>query len=72
MFQFLKQLIDKKLVDWDNVVYIDFSIWKNEEINFFDLDEKINQVCIGSPFLIFDEVQDVLNREKVVLYFYSR
>ncbi len=72
MFQFLKQLIDKKLVNWDNVIYIDFSIWKNEEINFFDLDEKINQVCIGIPFLIFDEVQDVLNREKLVLYFYSR
>lgn len=72
MFQFLKQLIDKKLVKWDDVIYIDFSIWKNEEIDFFDLDEKINQVCDNRPFLIFDEIQDISNWEKLVLYFYSR
>lgn len=71
MFQFVLELIEKWVYNLEQVVFIDFSIYKWETIN---PEEIINSYYSlwnkKKPLLIFDEVQDIENFQKLVLQLY--
>ncbi|UFX82762.1 ATP-binding protein [Candidatus Absconditicoccus praedator] len=73
MFQFIKELIDKGLYSIEQIVFIDFSVFKGDEINPEDI---INSYySLGNnkkPLLVFDEVQDIENFQKLVLQLYTQ
>ena len=73
MFQFLLSIIESWFYRLEQVIFIDFSIFKWEIINpediinsYFSLWNK------DKPILIFDEIQDIENFQKVVLQLYNQ
>lgn len=73
MFQFAKQLLERKIIKKEQIVCIDFAQYNNETLdpqellsNYFDINP------IDEPFLIFDEVQDIANFREFVLFFYNK
>lgn len=73
MFQFVLELIDKWLYSLDQVVFIDFSIYKWEIINPEDIIKSYYSLWYKEkPLLIFDEIQDIENFQKLVLQLYSQ
>lgn len=73
MFQFTKQLLLRKIIKSNQIVFIDFAQYSNEVIDpqillnsYFDTNP------VDDPFLIFDEVQDIANFKEFVLFFYNK
>lgn len=73
MFQFVKELIEKWIYRNEQIIYLDFSIFKWEIVNpdeiiksYFSLWNK------EKPVLILDEIQDIENFEKLVLQLYTQ
>ncbi len=72
MFQFVLDLIDKWLYNLEQVVFIDFSIYKGEIINPEDIIKSYYSLWNKEkPLLIFDEIQDIENFQQLVLQLYS-
>ncbi len=73
MFQFVLELIKKWLFSIDQIVFIDFSIYKWEIINPEDIIKSYYSLWNNNkPLLIFDEVQDIKNFQKLILQLYSQ
>ncbi len=73
MFQFAKQLLERKIIKKEQIVFIDFAQYSNEVLdpqellsNYFDINPT------ADPFLIFDEIQDIANFKEFVLFFYNK
>jgi predicted AAA+ superfamily ATPase len=72
MFQFLKDLVDKKLIKYEQIVFIDFSIFSDENVNYQKLISDYKQLYPDlEPFFVFDEVQEVKNLRQLVLGIYN-
>ncbi len=73
MFQFILELIDKKIYDLEQIVFIDFSIFSQETINPEDIISSYYSLWNNKkPLLVFDEVQDVENFQKLILQLYTQ
>jgi len=73
MFQFVLELIEKWIYDIEQIVFIDFSIYKWETINPEDIIKSYYSLWNSKkPLLIFDEVQDIENFQKLVLQLYNQ
>ena len=71
MFQFILELIEKWFYNLEQVVFIDFSIYKWEIINPEEIIKSYYSLWNSKkPLLIFDEVQDIENFQKLVLQLY--
>ncbi len=72
MIQFIQELIEKRKITPEQVVFLDFSIhsWKNIDFRkiLFDF-----QVLYPSkePFFVLDEIQDITNFKEFVLWLYN-
>lgn len=72
MFQFILDLINKWFYDLEQVVFIDFSIYKWEIIHPEDIVQSYYSLWNKEkPIFIFDEVQDIENFQKLVLQLYN-
>ena len=59
-FQIVKELIDKNLLEIENIVYIDFSGILNKNINLEELENNYFSLFPDKkPFFIFDEIQEL-------------
>lgn len=73
MFQFVLELIEKWFYTLEQVVFIDFSIYKWEIINPEDIIKSYYSLWNSKkPILIFDEIQDIENFQKLVLQLYNQ
>ena len=73
MFQFVLELIDNWLYNLEQIVFIDFSIYKWETVNPEDIIKSYYSLWNKEkPLLVFDEVQDIQNFQKLVLQLYSQ
>ena len=73
MFQFIKELIDKNLYSIEQVVFIDFSIFAWDKIDPEDIIKSYYSLGNNKkPLLVFDEVQDIENFQKLVLQLYTQ
>lgn len=73
MLQFIQQLIAKKVLDISQVVYIDFSVYKWEKLDAQLLLDQYYKLNTGAdPFFVFDEIQDIKDFQKFVLFFYNK
>jgi predicted AAA+ superfamily ATPase len=73
MFQFVKHLINDKKLHISQIVYIDFSIYKSESLEAQSLLDEYYKLATGlEPFFVFDEIQDIQNFQKFVLFFYNK
>jgi len=73
MFQFVLELIEKWIYDLEQIVFIDFSIYKWETINPEDIINSYYSLWNKEkPLLVFDEVQDIENFQKLVLQLYTQ
>lgn len=73
MFQFIKELIEKKIFSINQIVFIDFSIFKNEKINAEDIIKSYYSLWFDKePLLVFDEIQDIENFQKLILQLHSQ
>lgn len=73
MFQFVRQLLERKIINTKQLVFIDFAQYNNEVLdpqellnNYFDTNP------VDEPFLVFDEIQDIANFNEFVLFFYNK
>jgi predicted AAA+ superfamily ATPase len=73
MFQFLKELLDKNIITDTQILFIDFSQFRNETLspqllldNYFEINPK------KEPFIVFDEIQDITNFIEFTLFFYNK
>ena len=72
MFQFILELIENLFYTIDQIVFIDFSIYKGEIINPEDIIKSYYSLWnTKKPLLVFDEIQDIENFQKLVLQLYS-
>jgi len=72
MFRILKKLIKRDDIDIEQIVFIDFTSFLYEDFdveklleNFFELYPK------KKPFFVFDEIQELDNFKKIVMYLYN-
>ena len=73
MFQFTKQLLERKIIKSSQIVFIDFAQYSNEIIDpQIVLNSYFDTNPVDEPFLIFDEVQDIGNFKEFVLFFYNK
>lgn len=73
MFQFVLELIEKWFYTLEQVIFIDFSIYKWEIINPEDIIKSYYSLWNSKkPILIFDEIQDIENFQKLVLQLYNQ
>ena len=73
MFQFVLELIEKWFYTLEQVVFIDFSIYKWEKIKPEDIINSYYSLWNSKkPILIFDEIQDIENFQNLVLQLYNQ
>jgi len=71
MFQFVMDLINKGVYDLDQIVFIDFTIYKWETIKAEDIIESYYVLWNNKPPLfVFDEIQDIENWQELILKLY--
>jgi predicted AAA+ superfamily ATPase len=62
MFQVAKDLVRNKIIDFTQIVFIDFSEYYKTDFDFDKLLEEYYTIFPDKePFFIFDEVQEVNN-----------
>ena len=72
MFQFVKQLLLDEKIKESQLVFIDFSQFRNEKINPQIVLDSYFETNLDDPFFIFDEIQDIENFTEFVLFFYNK
>lgn len=73
MFQFARHLLERKIIRKEQIVFIDFAQYNNENLDPQELlSDYFGINPIDDPFLIFDEIQDLANFREFVLFFYNK
>jgi len=72
MFYILKKLIEEKKIQLEQVVFIDFTSFLDNE---FDVEKLLENFYLlypdKAPFFVFDEIQELKNFEKIVMYLFN-
>ena len=72
MFYILKKLIEEKKIQLEQVVFIDFTSFLDNE---FDVEKLLEDFYLlypdKIPFFVFDEIQELKNFEKIVMYLFN-
>jgi len=72
MIDFIKNLIESKKIELEQVVFIDFSMQTWENIDFKDIISGFKELYPDkNPFFVFDEIQDIANFKEFVLNLYN-
>ena len=74
MLDFVKRLVAKKEVQWEQVVFIDFSQYAGQTIGPLRLLEEYYTITSKpnlEPLFVFDEVQDIANLRQLVLHLFN-
>lgn len=73
MYDFVKQLIKKWIIELEQIVFIDFSLYSwvelDPDILLLDYKELYPE---KTPFFVFDEIQDIVNFKNFVLSLYNK
>lgn len=73
MFQFLLEMIEDNTYALEQIVFIDFSVYKGEVIEPEDIVKSYYALWnTKRPVFVLDEVQDIENYQKLVLTFYTQ
>ena len=68
MFQFIYDLVNRWVLKWHQIVFIDFSIFRWEKIDPYDVLESYYSLWYDKePFFVFDEIQDLENWQPFIL-----
>lgn len=72
-FQIAKELIDKKIIELENVVYIDFSWIINKDLDLEFIENSYFELFPDKkPFFIFDEIQELDNFSQKLIKFLNK
>ena len=72
MIQFIKELIERTKIELEQVVFIDFSLYNNEDIDHQDILSSFKELYPDKePFFVFDEIQDIANFRTFTLSLYT-
>jgi len=72
MIQFVQDLISSKKIWLEQVVFIDFSLFDGEKIDYKNLILQFKELYPDQePFFVFDEIQDIANFREFVLWIYN-
>jgi predicted AAA+ superfamily ATPase len=73
MLYILKQLINKKVIEKENIIFIDFSSFLENNFDIKKLLENYYELYPNkTPFFIFDEIQELKDFSKIVLYIFNK
>jgi predicted AAA+ superfamily ATPase len=69
---FVKDLIKNKKITLEQVVFIDFSLYSDEKVDYKTIVSNFKEIYPKEePFFVFDEVQDIDNFKDLVLSLYN-
>jgi len=72
MFYILRELIEDKKIQLEQVVFVDFTSFLDNEFNVEKLLEDFYLLYPDkTPFFVFDEIQELKDFEKVVMYLFN-
>jgi uncharacterized protein len=72
MMSFVKDLIKNKKITLEQVVFIDFSLYSDEKVDYKTIVSNFKEIYPKEePFFVFDEVQDIDNFKDLVLSLYN-
>lgn len=72
-FQLVNELIERKVLDIENIVYIDFSSLLKKDINLDTIEESYQSLFPDKkPFFIFDEVQELNNFPEKLIWLLNK
>jgi len=72
MLSFIKQLIEEKKIELEQIVFLDFSLNYWENIDYTEILEKYKTLFPDkTPFFVFDEIQDIWNLRQFVLALFN-
>ena len=73
MFYVLKQLVNNNLIKLEDIVFIDFSAFLEEKLDVNNLLEDFYSLYPNrTPFFVFDEIQELDNFSKPILYLFNK
>lgn len=73
MFQSLRDMIEKDIISLQDIIFIDFSESIEKNIDFNTIVENYYELFPhGTPFFIFDEIQEIQNFKEWVLSLFNR
>lgn len=73
MFYILEKLIEQGNIELENIIFIDFSAFLNNDFDIKKLLESFYELYPDKkPFFIFDEIQELPNFSKIVLYLFNK
>lgn len=73
MYQVLLDLIDKKIIQLDQIVFIDFSEILNKNIDFNEILEDFYLINPKiEPFFVFDEIQELNNFKEWIISLFNK
>jgi len=72
MFSILKKLINEKKIELEQIVFIDFTAFLYDDFDIEKLLEDFFELYPDKkPFFIFDEIQELWNFNKIVMYLFN-
>ncbi len=72
MFFTLKKLIKEKKIDKKQIVFIDFTAFLYDDFSVEKLLENFFELYPNKkPFFVFDEIQELINFKKIVIYLFN-
>ena len=73
MYDFLKQLIKKWILELEQIVFIDFSLYSWEQVDPDLLLQNYKELYPDkTPFFVFDEIQEISNFKNFILSLYNK
>jgi len=73
MYDFLKQLIKKWILELEQIVFIDFSLYSWEQVDPDLLLQNYKELYPNkTPFFVFDEIQEISNFKNFILSLYNK
>lgn len=72
MFYILKELIKSNKIELEQIIFIDFTSFLYEDFDIEKLIENFYELNPNkTPFFVFDEIQELENFNKIVMYLYN-
>jgi predicted AAA+ superfamily ATPase len=72
MFSILQNLINEKKIKLEQIVFIDFTAFLYNDFDIEKLLEDFFELCPDKkPFFVFDEIQELENFNKIVMYLFN-
>jgi len=72
MFYILKELIKSNKIELEQIIFIDFTSFLYDDFDVEKLIENFYELNPDkAPFFVFDEIQELENFNKIVMYLYN-